>query len=279
MVEKKVVVAIYAHPDDGEFLAGGTLAKWVEQDFEVHTICATDGGLGTRVKGISREEVIQTRKEELENALEVIGAKKPIFLGYPDGFLREKALELKERLVYWYRKIRPDRIITLDPWKKYEVHPDHITIGLMASEAAVFSCFPLLYPGHIREGLEPHQPKEIWFMVPIEHKPNRLVDITLTLDKKIGAVLCHGSQVEMLADMFVPGVDVTNLTEEQKSQLSEGARTLLTMVAQGIASLSEGKMELAEAFYAIKIGAGHFNIEEEFLKEMIGLETGSLEFH
>jgi len=279
VAENKVILAVYAHPDDGDFLAGGSLAKWVGLGYEVHTICATNGGLGTRLKGVSKEEVVQTRRRELKNALEVIGAKEPIFLGYSDGFLREHAQELKEKLVYWYRKIKPDRIITLDPWKKYEVHPDHITIGLMASEAAVFSCFPLLYPEHTKEGLEPHQPKEIWFMVPIEHKPNRLVDITSTLDKKIEAVLCHGSQVEMLADMFVPGVDVTNLTEEQKSQLSEGAKTLLTMVAQGIASLSEGKMELAEAFYAIKVGAGHFNIEEEFLKEMIGMGADPLEFH
>ena len=94
--------------------------------------------------------------------------------------------------------------------------------------------------------------------------------------KKIEAILCHQSQVEMLADMFITGADPTNLTDEQKAQLQEGTKTLMQMASQALAALSEGKVELAEAFYAIKVGAGHFDNYQEMLQEMIGMDPDSL---
>jgi LmbE family N-acetylglucosaminyl deacetylase len=270
------IMTVYAHPDDGEFFAGGSLAKWVSDGYQIYAICATNGDLGTKDKYMDADKLIEIRKKELTEAMKLFGANPPIFLGFQDGFIRNNLEELKERLVYWFRKLKPSRIITFDPWKKYEIHPDHIEVGRIASEAAVFSCFPLLYPEHIEQGLEPHQPEEVWYMTPMEHKPNRLVDITRTMDKKIKAILCHRSQLEMLADMFVDGADPTNLTEDQKKQLKEGATSLLTMVAQGLASLSNGEMELAEAFYSIKIGAGHFDNYQVMLQELLGIDTDSI---
>lgn len=277
MSDRKIIVAVYAHPDDGEFLAGGSLAKWAEEGHQVFAICATNGDLGVKTRDVSSEELANIRKEELSNAMKVIGGNPPIFLDYPDGFLREHIKELKERLVYWFRKLRPDRIITFDPWKKYQIHPDHIEVGRMASEAAVFSCFPLLYPEHLSTGLDPCQPEELWYMIPMEHKPNRLVDITNTMDKKIGSILCHQSQMEMMADIFVAGADPTNLTIEEKEQLHEGTDNLLRMVSQMIGNLSEGQVELAEAFFAIKLGPGMFDNYQDMIQEMVGIESDSLE--
>ena len=185
-------------------------------------------------------------------------------------------MKLKERLVFWFRKLRPDRIITFDPWKTYQIHPDHIEVGRIASEAAVFTCFPLLYPEHLQEGLEPHQPEEVWFMTPTEHKPNRLIDIANTLEKKLEALFCHHSQLTMLADMFIEGADPTNLTEEEKNQLREGVDNLLRMLVQGIGMLSEGKVEYAEGFYAVKVGAGYFDNYPIMIQEVLGMDPDPL---
>lgn len=268
---------MYAHPDDAEFLAGGTLAKWAGEGHQVFALSATSGNLGAKVTDITPEELAEIRKKELTKAMQTIGGNPPIFLDFPDGFLRDHIDELKERLVYWIRKIKPDRIITFDPWKQYQIHPDHIEVGKMASEAAAFSCFPMLYPEHMKEGLEPHQPEEVWYMVPMQHKPNRLVDITHTMDRKMEAIFCHQSQMEMMADMFVEGADPANLSEEEKTQLHTGVETMLLMLAQALANLSEGKVELAEAFYAIKLGPGMFDNYQEMIQEMIGIEIDSLE--
>ena len=277
MADQKIIVAVYAHPDDAEFLAGGTLAKWAEEGHLIYAICATNGNLGSKISDVTPEELAEIRKGELTNAMKTIGGESPIFLNFPDGFLRDHIDELKERLIYWFRKLKPKRVITFDPWKKYQIHPDHIEVGRIASEAAAFSCFPMLYPEHLKEGLKPHQPEEIWYMVPIEHKPNRLVDITSTMDKKMKAIFCHQSQVEMMADLFVEGADPANLTDDQKAQLQEGADTMLRMLSQALANLSNGEVELAEVFYAIKLGPGMFDNYQELIQDMMGIESDSLE--
>jgi LmbE family N-acetylglucosaminyl deacetylase len=272
LVDQKVIVIVYAHPDDGVITAGGSLAKWVEEGHKIFVISATSGGLGTKDQQMTGEKLAKIREKELTNAMEIIGGNPPIFLRFKDGFLSDHVIELKQQLVYWFRKLKPNRIITFDPWRTYEIHPDHRIIGQIASEAAVFACFPLLYPEHLQKGLEPHQPDELWYMIIMEHKPNRLIDISRTLDKKIDAVLCHQASIELLADMFIPGVDPTKLTAEQKTQLKEGADSFLRMVSQAFGTLSEGKIEIAEAFYALKVGPGHFYNFQEMIQEIIGMD-------
>lgn len=266
---KLTIAAVYAHPDDGEFFAAGSLAKWVEAGHDVHAICCTSGNLGTKDRHVSPDELAKTRADELAKAMAAIGGHPPIILGHADGFLREHAQEVKERLVYWFRRLRVDRVVTFDPWKRYEIHPDHITAGRMASEAAAFSCFPLLYPDHLAQGLDPVQPREVWYMMPTEHKPNRVIDIGKTFKKKVDSLLCHSSQIEMLANWFVPGADPTKLTPEQTAQLREGANTFLESMARASAMLASG-VELAEAFYALPVGPGHFDNYQEMFRETVG---------
>lgn len=268
-MQHQVIAAVYAHPDDGEFFAAGTLAKWAAAGHTVYAICATSGDLGTRDPKVTAAELSRRRAEELGRALQVIGGQPPILLGYHDGALREDAAALRERLVYWFRKLRVDRVLTFDPWKRYEIHPDHIEVGRMASEAAVFSCFPLLYPAHLAEGLQPVQPAEVWYMMPSEHRPNRVVDIVATFALKVESLLCHSSQIEMLADWFVKGADPARLTAEQRARLTEGTCSFLEGMARGLARFAQG-VELAEAFYALKTGPGHFQNYEEMFQEMAG---------
>ena len=169
------------------------------------------------------------------------------------------------------RRLRPDRVITFDPWKRYEVHPDHVTAGRMACEAAVFSCFPLLHPGHLDGDCDAHQPREVWFMGPLDHKPNRVVDITNTLEKKVEATLRHGSQLEMLADWFVKGADPRRLTDADRAQLHAGTTSFLDGMGRGVALGLGGKVEIAEAFYALKTGPGHFDNQQTMIMEMLGM--------
>jgi hypothetical protein len=76
----------------------------------------------------------------------------------------------------------------------------------------------------------------------------------------------------------VSGADPANLTDDDKKQIREGLDTFLRMLSQGQAALSEGKVEFAEAFYAIKIGPGRFDNHWEMMQEMLGTDIGSIEF-
>ena len=75
MVGQKIIVAVYAHPDDAEFLAGGTLAKWAEEGHQVFAICATNGNLGAKIADITPDELAKIRKVELTNAMKIIGGE------------------------------------------------------------------------------------------------------------------------------------------------------------------------------------------------------------
>src|SRR6185369_8291469 len=100
-MSKLIIAAVYAHPDDGEFFAAGTLAKWVEAGHQVHALCATRGELGTKLREVDSVALGHTRAAELGLAMKTLGAEPPILLGYPDGGVREQAQALKERITYW----------------------------------------------------------------------------------------------------------------------------------------------------------------------------------
>ena len=42
------VLAVMAHPDDIEFMAGGTVARWARAGVELHYCLLTDGNSGSR---------------------------------------------------------------------------------------------------------------------------------------------------------------------------------------------------------------------------------------
>lgn len=271
------ILAIYAHPDDAEFLASGSMAKWVEEGHRVDAIAATDGSMGTMTTGQSRAEVAERRRGELSDAMQAIGGREPIGFWFPDGSLSDHCAELKEKLAYWVRKLKVDRVVTLDPWLKYEIHPDHVAVGRIASEVSVFTCFPLYFPEQIESGLEPHQPEEVWYMLPTERAPNRIVDIASTFEKKIQSILCHRSQVEMLADWFVPDADPRNLSAEERKQLDAGVRNLIRAMSSSIGERYQ--IELAEAFHAVRCGPGHFDIVGEITAQLLERMSGEAEIH
>jgi LmbE family N-acetylglucosaminyl deacetylase len=72
-MRKLVIAAVYAHPDDGEFFAAGTMARWVEAGHDVHAICATNGDLGTKRLDVSSEDLARIRAAELGRAMETLG--------------------------------------------------------------------------------------------------------------------------------------------------------------------------------------------------------------
>jgi hypothetical protein len=81
----------------------------------------------------------------------------------------------------------------------------------------------------------------------------------------------------MLADMFLPSADPTSLSQEEKDSLEEGVRNFLSLIANGFASPYD--CELAEAFYAVKCGLGHFDDVQARMMEILPNLTEEVEFH
>ena len=264
------VVAIFAHPDDLTFFCAGTIAKWAEQGHKIYAICVTSGNVGTLRTDLTLNDVSKMREKELRAANDILGVKETIMLGYPDGGFINGS-DLRENLVYYVRKLKADRVLTFDPWVKYEVHPDHVIVGRMAAEAGAFAAFPLLYQDHIKNrGVEPYSCSEIWLMGLLGHQPNFFVDISSTIDKKVEAALKFEATLSLIADLFAPGkgIDPSNVTSEQLKKISKYANRLLRTMATNIGS--KVSLKVAEAFYVQKVLPGHFDNFIPLMNEMLG---------
>ena len=186
-------MAIVAHPDDTEFLCGGTVARWCDEGWEVIYIVATSGDKGTRDPNLSSQELAAIREREQREAAAVLGVKEVIYLGYPDGFL-EETLDLREQLVRLLRRYQPQVVVTWDGFRRNFNHRDHRVIGRVAYDA-VFPAArtPLYHPEHLRQGLEPYRASEL--LLAGSEEPDYHVDISAYLDRKLEALRRHVSQV------------------------------------------------------------------------------------
>ena len=203
------ILVIVAHPDDIEFGSAGSVAVWTGAGAEVTYCIVTDGAAGSNDKDVVYNQLVERRQAEQLEAAEIVGVKEVVFLSYPDGALTP-SMELRRDLTRLIRRLRPDRVLIMDPTQvlisgdgfDYINHPDHRATG----EASLYAIFPSaetrpIFPELLDEGLEPHHVNEVYLMM--SDKPNIAIDVTAVWDKKIQSLLAHRSQVgEDVADMI-----------------------------------------------------------------------------
>ncbi len=185
------VLAIGAHPDDIEFGCGGTLARWAQDGAEITLLVMTDGSKGTWDRGLDPAELVAARVEEQQAAADELGAAETVMLDHVDGELAHSR-ELVADLCLQIRTARPDVLLTHDPWRRYELHPDHRVTGWAVLDAVVAARDHLFFPDQLDGGLEPHRPGALLLWKAEEQ--DHWEDIWVTLDRKVAALLCHSSQ-------------------------------------------------------------------------------------
>ncbi|MCL0104644.1 hypothetical protein M1O57_03525, partial [Dehalococcoidia bacterium] len=94
------------------------------------------------------------------------------------------------------RQTKPDILLTWNAFAPFEVHPDHRIVGMVATEAATFSHYPLYYPEHLQQGLQPHYVSEYLFFAKHNRDANKFVDITDFVDAKVECLLKHQTQIQ-----------------------------------------------------------------------------------
>ncbi len=196
-------MVVMAHPDDPDFGAGGSVARFAEGGAAVTYVIITDGRQGGEDPKQKDSELIAIRQKEQRAAAKVLGVKNVEFLGYKDGHLAPD-LQVRRDIVKMIRKHKPDLVITQIPGRVLDApiggsHPDHLAAG-EATLAAVYpdSRNPRAFRSLLKEGFEPHEVKEVW--IPFWTLGDYFVDITSTVDKKIEALRKHKSQPPMRSD-------------------------------------------------------------------------------
>lgn len=245
---KKVVLVIQAHPDDAELRVSGTVAKLARAGDEVFYVTITDGSKGTFDPSSDPSALAKVREAEQREAADVLGVKEVFFLRHTDGELLP-SIELRDTLIMYIRKLRPTIVMALDPWLPYNVHPDHRAAGIVSAEATAFAGMPSFCRPHLAQGLDEHQPRQIYFFR--TNEPNEWVDISDTIEAKVRAILCHRSQLSLSPELAGKDVDVKELE----------ARVARDVRKRAIEIGSKSGLPYAEAFKVLEVGAGHFKID------------------
>ncbi len=196
------VMILAAHPDDAEFGAAGTVARWVNEGREVVYVICTNGDKGSGDRSLTPEKISAMRKKEQRAAADTLGVREVVFLDYPDQGL-EDTPEFRKQIVRLIRTFRPKTLVTSDPYRRYLWHRDHRIAGQVAMDAVFpYARDHLAYPDLLEEGLEPHKVEEILFWAADDI--NFRSDISAAYDRKIAALRCHKSQMKAFnsADPF-----------------------------------------------------------------------------
>src|SRR5436305_13515944 len=119
------VLVVMAHPDDAEFGAAGTVAKWAKEGRQVTYLILTDGNRGSSDPAMTAERLAQIRHAEQRAAAMKLGVKDVFSLGYDDGSL-QPTLDLRRQITRWIRRTKPDVVMAPDPTRPWPA-PRHFT--------------------------------------------------------------------------------------------------------------------------------------------------------
>jgi LmbE family N-acetylglucosaminyl deacetylase len=192
------VLAVFAHPDDAEICAGGTMARWAKAGRDVHLLVLTNGDRGSGDAARDRAELARTRRKETEEAAAVLGLTGVQVLSIHDGELENTAI-VREVVIRRIRELRAETVLSCDPTamffdNRYYNHSDHRTAGIIALDSSFPGAGnPHFFSEHLREGLDTQDVFDLW--LGWTNEPNHVQDITGFLNTKVAALAEHSSQL------------------------------------------------------------------------------------
>ena len=152
----QTALAIVAHPDDMEYGAASTVAKWTAQGKKVTYVMVSRGEAG--INDMHPSHVGPLRSQEEVDAAHVVGVDTVDFLEHPDGVI-EYGPSLRRDISRVIRRHRPDVIISLSHHLQFPSghlnQADHRNVGIAVFDAARDAANRWIFQELLDEGLEP----------------------------------------------------------------------------------------------------------------------------
>jgi LmbE family N-acetylglucosaminyl deacetylase len=182
------VIMIGAHPDDPDE-AGGTAALFAQMGYAVKFVSVTNGDAGHQIQ--KGKELAKRRYAETQEAGRRLGVTYDV-LDNHDGLLLP-TLEVRLQVIRKIREWNADIVIAPRP---NDYHPDHRYTGVLVQDAAYMVAVPNIAPETPALKKNPvFLYYQDYFQRPNPFRPDIVIDITTTYDKKIAAFDAHESQV------------------------------------------------------------------------------------
>jgi LmbE family N-acetylglucosaminyl deacetylase len=195
-LDRRVVLALVAHPDDAEIYCGGTLIRLAEAGWEVHIATTTAGDCGTVNE--TPWAISHRRTEEASQAVKLIGGTYHC-LGERDGFVVYDKATLR-KCIDLFREVAPTLVLTHAP-RDYMV--DHEMASLLARSSSFVYAVPNITTLPMKQG---SRVPYLYYCDPMDGidplgnsvTPTTLIDISAQMQKKADILACHVSQREWL---------------------------------------------------------------------------------
>ncbi|MDO8578975.1 MAG: PIG-L deacetylase family protein [Dehalococcoidales bacterium] len=187
------ILVVAPHPDDAEFGAADTIARWARGGADIVYLICTNGDKGTSDPAMTSLKLAKFREKEQRAAARILGVREVVFLNYPDQGL-EDTPGFRKDIVRVIRQFKPNTVVTCDPYRRYISHRDHRVAGQATLDAVYPTARDLLaFPDLAEQGFLPHKVKEVYLWGSDE--PNYFSDIAQTFELKMAALCCHKSQI------------------------------------------------------------------------------------
>jgi len=188
----KVLAAIQPHADDIPIFAAGTVLKLMNEGYTGYLIRTTNDDMAGR--GTIAETALANERD-IDDLVKTMGFKRHFGLNYSnhemDGISKP---ELRSRLIFLFRLLKVDTIVSYDPWGTYEENPDHYVTAQCVEAACWMAGMDKDYPEQFAAGLQPHAVTTKYYFARGPQLVNRVVDISSTIDGKVSANLVNKAQ-------------------------------------------------------------------------------------
>ncbi|HUU22002.1 MAG TPA: PIG-L family deacetylase [Phycisphaerae bacterium] len=193
----EIAFAVAAHPDDIEFMMGGTLLLLGLAGCELHYMTVANGSCGSVTADARRTAALRT--EEARAAAKVLGAvyHPPL----TDDIQIYYTPSLVAKLCAIVRQVNPRVLLVPSPQDYMEDHVNTARLAVTAAFCRNMPNFPTDPPTEPVDGdVAVYHAQPYGLRDPLRNvvRPDLFVDVSSVLDRKRRALACHRSQKEWL---------------------------------------------------------------------------------
>lgn len=183
----KVFAAVHAHLSDIPYFAGGLCARLMAEGYTGYLVRTTNDETSG---GQSSAQNILSNETEHGNVAKALGFKDVFELYYCSHRMNEASpVELRGRLVFLFRMLKADTVLSFSPSSESEPDSDHWITGRAVEEACWTAGLTNDFHEHFEAGVLPHAVRErYWFHARPEQPFNHVVDISAYVGAKIDAI-------------------------------------------------------------------------------------------
>ena len=215
------ILALFAHPDDAEFLCAGTLVHLAKLGAPIHLATMTAGDCGSSI--LPPEKISRVRRKEAERAAARLGAEYSCF-GFKDLRVIYDVPALR-KVIEFVRRIDPALVFTHSP---SDYVSDHEATSRLTQSACFGAMIPNFGTGARRAARVTRVIPHLYYTQPFggrnifgdEIRPRLVVDISANLPEKKALLACHESQQAWLRAQH--GIErLDNPVESMARQMGE----------------------------------------------------------